>query len=379
MRIELTPQQKEDRAGFRAFAAAEIAPHADRWDREERMPAEVVRRVAEAGYLGLAMPAEVGGGGRDLVTFGLLHEEIGKACSSVRSLLTVHGMVAQAVSRWGTPEQRERWLPRLARGETIGAFGLSEPAVGSDAQHVETQAVAAEGGGFVLSGRKRWITFGQIADLYLIFAQLDGKPTAFLVEREAPGFAAEPITGILGTRASMLGELVMEGCRVPAGALLGRPGFGFSHVVSNCLDLGRYSVAWGSVGIAQAALEASLAYAAERKQFGVPIRDHQLVRRLLTDMVAAVKAARLLCLEAGYLKDAGDPRAFGSTFIAKYFASTTAMRAALDAVQIHGANGCGPDYPVARLMRDAKVMEIIEGSNEIQQLTIANFAYHDLE
>ena len=377
MKLELTPGQRAAREEFRAFAQAEIAPRAGRWDRQAAIPQDLVGRLRERGYLGSNVPAEYGGVGRDNLTYGLLTEEIGKACSSVRSLLTVHDMVAHAIRRWGSPGQRERYLPALARAEILGALALSEPNAGSDAKSVET-AARDDGGAWVLDGRKKWTTFGQIAGLFLVLAQVDGKPTTFLVERETPGVTVRPLTGITGTRASMLAEIFLEGVRVPKENLIGRTGFGLSAVISAALDHGRYSVAWGAVGLAQACLEASRAYAGERRQFGVPIAEHQLIRRMLTDMIAGVRAARLLCLRAGWLRDTGDPGASGEIWVAKYYASTLAARAAADAVQIHGANGCSEDYPVERYLRDSRVLEIIEGSTQIQQITIPLFELQEL-
>jgi glutaryl-CoA dehydrogenase (non-decarboxylating) len=372
LNLELSPEQRAARAEFRAFVAAEIAPHADRWDREAATPAALIDQLRERGYLGSNVAREWGGTGRDMIAYGLLTEEIGKGCSSVRSLLTVHDMVAHAIQRWGSPAQKQRYLPAMARGEILGALALSEPEAGSDAKSVQTAAVDA-GDAWVLDGRKKWTTYGQLAGLFLVLAQADGKPTAFLVERETPGVAVRPLHGITGTRASMLAEIFFEGCRVPKENLLGRPGFGVSHVISAALEHGRYSVAWGSVGLGQACLDASRAYAAGRRQFGVPIADHQLIRRMLTNMIVEVRAARLLCLRAGWLRDAGDPGASGEIMVAKYYASTMATRAANDAVQIHGANGCSEEYPVGRYLRDSRVMEIIEGSTQIQQITIPLF------
>ena len=377
MRLELNPQQRAAREEFRAFVAAEIAPHAGCWDRAAAIPMELVDRLRERGYLGSNVAAEYGGPGRDNVTYGLLTEEIAKGCSSVRSLLTVHDMVAHVIGRWGSPGQRERYLPAMARGEILGAFCLSEPNAGSDAKSVETVA-RDDGDAWVLDGRKKWTTFGQIAGLFLVLAQLEGKPTAFLVERDLPGVTVRPLSGVTGTRASMLAEIFFAGCRVPKENLIGKPGFGVSAVMSTALDHGRYSVAWGAVGLAQACLDASRAYAAERRQFGVPIADHQLVRRMLTNMIAEVRAARLLCLRAGWLRDTRDPGATGEIWVAKYFASTMATRAALDAVQIHGANGCSEDFPVERYLRDSRVLEIIEGSTQIQQITIPLFELQEL-
>jgi glutaryl-CoA dehydrogenase (non-decarboxylating) len=375
--LELSAGQRAARAEFRAFATAEIAPFADAWDRAEEIPRELVGRLRELGYLGSNVSPEYGGLGRDMITYGLLTEEIAKGCSSVRSLLTVHDMVAHALARWGSRELRERYLPSMARAEVLGALALSEPNVGSDAKSVETTAVD-DGDAWVLNGRKKWTTFGQIAGLFLTFASVGGQPAAFLVERESPGLTVTPLRGIVGTRASMLAELTFEDCRIPKAQLVGRVGFAISHVVAAALEQGRYSVAWGAVGIAQACLEASRAYAGERHQFGVPLADHQLIRAMLTDMIVDVRAARLLCLRAGSLRQSGDPGAFMETMAAKYFASRVATRSANDAVQIHGANGQTEDYPVARYLRDARVTEIIEGSTQIQQITIPLFEFQEL-
>ncbi len=372
MNLELTREQRAARDEFRAFVAAEIAPHADRWDREAATPAALIDRLRERGYLGSNVAREWGGAGRDMITYGLLTEEIARGCSSVRSLLTVHDMVAHAIQRWGSQAQKERYLPAMARGEILGALALSEPEAGSDAKSVQTNATDA-GDAWVLDGRKKWTTYGQIAGLFLVLAQIDGKPTAFLVERETPGVTVRPLPGITGTRASMLAEIFLEGVRVPKENLLGRPGFGLSHIIFTALEHGRYSVAWGGVGLGQACLDAARTYAAGRRQFGVPIADHQLIRRMLTDMIVEVRAARLLCLRAGWLRDAGDPGASGEIMVAKYYASTMATRAANDAVQIHGANGCSEEFPVGRYLRDSRVLEIIEGSTQIQQITIPLF------
>jgi glutaryl-CoA dehydrogenase (non-decarboxylating) len=371
--LGLTDAQEADREAFRQFVDLAIAGEAGRFDREQALPESLVRELAGRGYLGATLPKEYGGGGMDLVTYGLLTEEIGRACSSVRSLLTVHDMVGEAIARWGTPAQRSRWLPVLASGSVVGAFALTEPDVGSDAGAVRTEA-AEEGGDYVLSGRKRWISFGQIAGLFLVFARCQGRPTAFLVERDTPGLTISPITGLLGMRAAMLAELRLEGCRVPHHNLLGQVGVGVSHVAATALSHGRYSVAWGCVGIGQACLDASMAYAGRREQFGVRLEEHQLVRRMLSDMITDLKAARLLCVSAGRLRRAGHPGSLLEVLAAKYFASRMASRAAGHAVQIHGANGCSEENPVARYYRDAKIMEIIEGSTEILQIAIARYA-----
>lgn len=374
MKLELTDDQKAAQLAYRAFVRTEIIPHAGRFDQEQQTPFELIRKLAHAGYLGAVVPAADGGTGQDMLTFGLLNEALGRGCSSVRSLLTVHSMVTYALYKWGNKHQKAFWLPRLIAGDVIGAFGLSEPSVGSDAKSIATTATA-HADGFVLDGHKKWTTYGQIADVFLVFANYAGKLSAFLVERTTPGFVCKPIQGMLGTRASMLAELHFDTCLIPKDHLVGGVGFGLATVATSALDIGRYSVAWGSVGIVRACLEESLHYAATRRQGGALLKDHQLIRQMLTNMTTDLHAARLLCCQAGYRKDTGDPNTVMETWIAKYFASVAANRAASDAVQIHGANGCSSDYAVQRYMRDAKIMEIIEGSSQIQQINIADYAY----
>ncbi len=367
--------EPEGRSEFREFVDTFIAPYADEFDHAQEIPEAVLKQVAKRGYWGAALPTSVGGAGMDMVTLGVLHEEIGRGCSSLRSLLTVHTMVAVVLHRWGTSEARRRWLPGLASGDLRGAFCLTEPGAGSDLSAVSTTATR-EGDHFVLEGVKKWITAGQLADLFLVFARTGRGLSAFLVEADNPGVCRTAMTNVLGTRATMLAEVSFTRCRVPVGALIGAEGAG-TIVATGALDLGRYSVAAGCVGILQACLDASVDYTSEREQGGALLRDHQLVRRMVADMVTRLHAARSLCRQAGELKDNRDPATLMATWIAKYFASTSAMLAASDAVQLHGANGCGNGYSVHRYFRDAKVMEIIEGSSQIQQLTIAEHAYQD--
>ncbi|MHC5747093.1 MAG: acyl-CoA dehydrogenase family protein [Nostoc sp.] len=376
MKLELSTQQKNAKAEFRAFVNQEICPNAGEWDRKEFTPRELINKIAQRGFLGAILPQEYGGQGMDMITYGILNEEIGRGCSSIRSLLTVHNMVAHALCKWGNKFQKQYWLPKFASGETIAAFALSEPNVGSDAKSVETTATIA-GNLYILNGQKKWITYGQIADVFLVFAKCDGKPTAFLVEKNSPGLSVKPMSGILGVRASMSAELQFNNCQIPEGNLVGKLGFGFSYIAATALDYGRYSVAWGCVGIAQACLEACIKYTNERKQFGVYLKEHQLIRQKITQMITNIKAARLLCYQAGYLKDINDPNSIMETSIAKYFASTEATKIANDAVQIHGGNGCSSEYPVERYLRDSKIMEIIEGSTQIQEITIAESGYQD--
>jgi glutaryl-CoA dehydrogenase (non-decarboxylating) len=376
MRIELTKEQSEQRSLFRSFAQEHIAPYAAEWDLQQRVSPDIIEQLRRHRFLGAPIPSPVGVG-MDAITYGLLTEEIGRKCSSVRSLLTVHDMVSLGILRWGNQQLKAEFGPAVGRGELLCALALSEPDIGSDAAGVKTEAWP-EGDEYVLQGTKKWTTFGQIADLLLVLARCEGKPTAFLVSTKTPGVNRKPMAGIVGTRASLLAEIELDRCRVPKHHLVGRIGLGFSHVISSVLDHGRYSVAWGSVGIAQACLDACLDYTAKRRQFGVELREHQLVQRILTDMTVDTRAARLLCYRAGYLRSIDEPGATAETLVAKYFASRAAVRAANDAIQLHGANGLSEEYPVSRWLRDAKVTEIIEGSTQIQQITIAKYPFLEM-
>lgn len=374
MDLQLSPQHIEAQESFQSFVDEAVAPFADQYDAAEKMPPELIRRMAQEGLLSTVIPSEYGGQATDMLTHGLLCEEIGRGSASLASLLTVHGMASLAILKWGTPQQHEVWLPRLVAGDVIAAFALSEPDIGSDAKSVKTTATLDDGT-FVLNGTKRWISFGQVAQLFVIMAQCDGKPTTFLVEADRAGLSVTPITGMLGFRSAMLAELHLEGVRIPKENLIGRIGFGFSHVVNSALDHGRYCVGWGCVGLGQACLDACLEYTSKRTQFGVRLRKHQLIRAMIAEMITNIKAARLLCYHAAWLKDQGDYGAMMETSIAKYFASRMANQVASDAVQIHGANGCYGGYPVQRYLRDARIMEIIEGSTQMQQLIIAHHGY----
>jgi glutaryl-CoA dehydrogenase (non-decarboxylating) len=374
MELRLTDAQEERRDAARKFATEVLEPWAGRVDREDVTPPSVLAAIRRSAYLGAPLPTDWGGSGMDPVSHGLVTEEIGRASATLRSLLTAHGMAAQAIVRFGTRGQQERWLPDLCSGEKLIAFALSEPEVGSAAKDIRTRA-ERHGDGYVLTGVKRWVTFGQDADLFLVFAQCDGEPLALLVERECDRLEVRPIRAMLGTRGAQLAELDLDGVCVPGDHQIGPLGAGISFVASFSLDHGRFSVAWGSTGIIQACLHACLSYTEERHQGGSPLRDHQLVRRQLADMLVAHTASRALCYRSAHLRERGDPRAAMETRLAKYHASAAAERVAADAVHLHGANGCSEDYPVQRYLRDATVMGIIEGTHEIHQLSLAGYAF----
>lgn len=363
-----------DRAAARAFTDEHIVPYADAWDRAGAVPEELLDELARAGLWAPFLPAELGGSGTDMATLAAVHEEVGRGCSSVRSLLTVHTMAAWALNRWGSPGQLDRWARDMAAGRVLGAFCLSEPGAGSDAAGITTSAVR-DGDGWRLNGVKTWTTGGQRADLFLVFARTEASTVALLVPRASAGVTVRPLDDMLGTRASLIARIEFQDVLLGPDALLGPSSFASGMVLSGTLDLGRLSVAAGSVGIIQACLEAGASHSAGRTVGGSLLKDLPLIRAKLSDMVTDVRAARLLVAEAARLKDAGDPATIMATWVAKYFASTAAARHAAEAVQIHGALGFTSGHRTGRYFRDAKVAEVIEGSTEIQQLTIADEAF----
>ena len=373
--LNLSADQATSREEFRLWVDEHIVPFADRYDIDQETPPEMIRKLSGAGYLGALVPREYGGQQMDPISWGLLCEEVGRGSASLLSLLTVHSMMIQTLVKWGTAHQKATWLPRLASGVSIGAFALTEPNIGSDARNIESTAMLNEDGTYSIKAEKKWISFGNSADVYLLFAKVNDQPAAFLIERQSPKFKVEPIKGMMGFRSANLANLSLDNVAVPAENMVGKPGFGFSHIASTALDQGRYCIAWGCVGLARAALEASLDYAGARKQFGKPLIEHQLIQQMITQMMVTTKAARLLCLDAANLKLKGEPSLIMETSAAKYYASRVAVDAANDAVQIHGGNGFSEGYPVQRFFRDAKVMEIIEGSTQMQQMIIARAGF----
>ncbi|WP_438488767.1 acyl-CoA dehydrogenase family protein [Streptomyces sp. S186] len=375
MNLELTPEQTAVRRLAAGFTDREIVPHATAWDRAEEVDPGIVRKLGDLGFLGLTIPEEYGGSGGDHLSYVLVTEELGRGDSSVRGIVSVSlGLVAKTLAAWGDEEQKRAWLPRLTSGEALGCFGLTEPGTGSDAASLTTRAVRdGARGDWIIDGAKMFITNGTRADLVLLFARTGGAPghkgiSAFLIPTDTPGLTRRPIHGKLGLRGQATAELVLEGVRVPAGALLGPEGKGFS-VAMSALAKGRMSVAAGCVGIAQAALDAALGYAGQREQFGAPIAGRQLVQELLSDIAVDVDAARLLTWRVADLIDRGEPFATEASK-AKLFASEAAVRAASNALQVFGGYGYIDEYPVGKLLRDARVMTLYEGTSQIQKLLI---------
>ena len=375
MDFELNETQRLIKETAAEFAQRRIVPVARENDEKERYPADIVAEMGALGMFGGPIPEEYGGAGLDYISYAIMNEEISKACSSVRTVLSVQlSLVATTILKWGSEAQKKKYLPRLCAAEWIGCFGLTEPDVGSDAQHLKTFAEKTPGG-WNLNGQKIWISNGGVAQLALVIAQTDRenprKMAAFLVETDSPGFEARTMHGKLGLRSSNTAELFLANVEVPDDALMGEVGDGFK-VAMSALDNGRYSVGAGCLGIAQGSLEASVAYAKERRTFGKPIAAHQLVQDMIARMVVDIDASRLLLYRAGELKNAGKPNT-RETSIAKYYCTEAALRCANDAIQIHGGMGYSNEYPVERYMRDARVATIYEGTSQIQKLIIAGF------
>ncbi|WP_406289008.1 acyl-CoA dehydrogenase family protein [Streptomyces sp. NBC_00209] len=373
MNLELSEEQEAVRQLARDFVAREVTPYAAEWDRSENVDKSIVKKLGALGFLGLTVPEEYGGSGGDHLAYCLVTEELGRGDSSVRGIVSVSlGLVAKTIAAWGDEEQKRRWLPRLTSGDAVGCFGLTEPGTGSDAGGLATRAVR-DGGDYVINGGKMFITNGTWADVVLLFARTNDTPghkgvSAFLVPAEAPGLSRRTIHGKLGLRGQATAELVLEDVRVPASALLGPEGKGFSIAMS-ALAKGRMSVAAGCVGIAQAALDAAVGYAGEREQFGRPIAGYQLVQELISDISVDVEAARLLTWRVADLIDRGQDFATAASR-AKLFASEAAVRAANNALQVFGGYGYIDEYPVGKLLRDARVMTLYEGTSQIQKLII---------
>jgi glutaryl-CoA dehydrogenase (non-decarboxylating) len=372
MRADLTEYQVVVRSRVRDFVKNNLDPVASQIDASQTTPTSLIRAMAEAGWLGAALPTDWGGGGLDPLSYGLVTEEVGRASSAVRSLMTVHNMSAQAIVRFGSKEQRARWLPFLCKGQKTIAFALTEPDARGAAGEINT-SVKKDGSGYRLTGRKTWITYGQIADLFLVFAREDQGPGAFIVERGMPGFTLDPIVDPLGTRGSMLAHLHFDQVRLEASHKIGATGAGLSFVANTALDHGRFSVAWGATGIVRGCLEASASYAGDRNRGANALIDHQLIQRRLTNILMRETTSRALCYRAANFRHRQDARAAAETSLAKYHAADAAFKAATDAVAIHGGDGCSASFPIGRYMRDATVLNIIEGTQEMLQIALSSY------
>ncbi len=377
MDLELSDEQRLISETARRFADEYIVPRVRDNDRAARFDIEMARRIGEMGYLGAPVAEEYGGRGLDHVSYALIVEQIGRGCSAARTVVSVQtSLVAGSIERWGSKEQKHRWLPRLCSGQSFGCFGLTEADSGSDAASLRTRAERIDGG-WRIDGQKMWISLGNVAEVALVFAQTDPEAkhrglACFLVPTSAPGFTSQEIHGKLGLRSSDTASLAFDSVEVGEEALLGEVGEGFKIAMS-ALDSGRYSVAAGCVGICDGCVDASVSYATQREQFGVPIARFQLVQAMIAEMIVKRDAARLLVLRAGLLKDAGKANTV-ETSIAKLYATESAVECADRAIQVHGGAGYVDDHPVERYLRDARVTTLYEGTSEIQKLIIARDA-----
>jgi alkylation response protein AidB-like acyl-CoA dehydrogenase len=371
--LDLTPEQESIRKVARDFAEREIAPHAREYDRSEEFPWPIIEKMKPLGFLGATIPEEYGGMGLDTVSYCLILEEVARADSAVRSILAVQcTLVASTVNKWGNEAQKREWLPRLTSGEALGCFCLTEPDAGSDAGSLRTSA-KRDGDDWVLDGSKMFITNGTVAKIAIVMAQTDPSKgskgiAAFLVPCDAPGFTATEIKGKIGLRASSTAEVRLDGVRVPSANMLGEIGDGMK-VALTALDSGRIGLAAGCVGMAQASLDASLAYTSQREQFGRPIAGFQLVQDMLAEMHVTIEAARLLTWKAALVKDKGQRPTLEAS-VAKYFASEAAVKCSNLAIQVHGGYGYIDEYPVGKYMRDARVATLFEGTSQVQKLVI---------
>ena len=374
MNFELSEEQLLIQAMVREFAAAEVAPIAAEIDRNHRFPEELIPKLAEVGLMGVPYPEEFGGAGADYLSFTIVVEELARVCASTAVIVAAHaGLGAYPIFTFGTPAQKEKYLRGLASGEKLGAFALTEPGAGSDAGSGKTSAVL-DGDEYVLNGSKIFITNGGYADIYVVTAMTDPDRgtrgiSTFIVEKDTPGFTVGEREHKMGIKASSTTPLYFSDCRIPKDALLGKEGRGFL-IAMETFDGGRVGVGAQAVGIAQGALDASIAYAKERVQFGRPIATLQAIQLMIADMATEIDAARLLVYRAAWMKD-NDLRYGQEAAMAKLFAAETATRVAGKAIQIHGGYGFTESYPVERAYRDAKITEIYEGTSDVQRMTIA--------
>ncbi|WP_404334786.1 acyl-CoA dehydrogenase family protein [Planococcus rifietoensis] len=376
MDFEHSEEQEMLRKTVRKFVDDEIMPHIKDWDTEGHFPESIWKRLADLGLMGVCIPEAYGGSGMDYNSLAIVCEELERGDTTFRTAVSVHtGLNSLSLLQWGTEEQKQKFLVPQAKGEKIGAFGLTEPGAGSDVAALSTTA-KRDGDDYVLNGQKTWISLCDQADHFLVFAYVDKEKShkgisAFIVERDREGFSSKAIKGKYGIRAGNTGELFMEDVRIPAGNRLGEEGEGFKIAMAS-LDNGRFTVAAGACGLMMACLEASLDYCKTRTTFGKPIGEHQLVQQMLANMEAGYQMSRLLVYRAGELKNSGK-RNTRETSLAKWQACNFANKAADDAVQIHGAYGYSDDYPVARYLRNSKAPVIYEGTREIHTLMQADY------
>lgn len=375
MNFDLTENQKMIQDMMRKFAKEELEPKAAEYDKTGEFPTENIKKLAELGILGMVVPEQYGGAGFDFVSLAIAVEEISRACASTGVIVAVHNsLVSYPILNWGSEEQKKKYLPKMVTGEKLGAFALTEPNAGSDPASLEMTA-KLEGNYYLLNGTKRFITNAGKADVFIVIANTDKTKgskgiSAFIIDRDSPGFSVGKHEDLMGLRATDNAELIFEDCKVPKENLLGQEGQGFKLALS-LLDVSRIDIGAQAVGIAQAALDKSIVYAKERKQFGRAIAEFELIQAKLAEMAMKIQAARLLTYNAAFQKDKGVGRFSQESSMAKLYAATIAVEVTREAVQIFGGYGYSKDYAVERYYRDAKCMEIYEGTSEIQKIVIA--------
>ena len=374
---------QDDDATISEWIDETVFPYANTWEAEQRIPEKVLEDMARAGWFGSVIAKEYGGCDLDPLALGRLLAHMAKGSVSLLSVFVVHSMVCQAVSRFGDTAQTRALLPKLATGKMKAAFALTEPDFGSEATGI-CCAARHSADGIVLNGRKKWISGSCYASLFLVLVRYEDEGlAAVLVPASTPGLVITPMKDLLGFRAAGIAELSFDECIVPRAlplegspdCLLGPLGGGFAFVASHALDIGRYFVGWGGVGIMESCLEACVAYASKRIQFGVPLRKHQLIQKMVADIATDLAASRAMGEKAAASRAGMNPDSVMDSAIFKYFSSRAAFKAASNALQVHGGNGCSPDFPLQRYFRDAKICEIIEGSSQMQQLMISSATF----
>ena len=379
--LDLTEEQLLLEQSVREWGARQVAPRIRELDRQHRFDTAILEQMAELGLLGCSVPAEYGGAGMDYISLGIISEELEYVDTSLRVIMSVHaGLNCLTLLAWGTEDQKQRYLLPQAQGKKIATYGLTEPTAGSDVRGIQTVAVK-RGDRYILTGEKMWISLADVADNFLVFAWTDpdkkkhrdtSGSSAFIIERRYQGFSSGTLKEKWGILAGNTGFFKMDEVEVPEANLIGRPGEGFK-IAMFALDQGRYTVAAGATGLIRACRDASVRYARERRTFGAPIAEHQLVKEMIAHMESDYQTSRLLWLRAGFLKNKGR-RNTRETGLAKWFATVASERAAADAVQVHGANGYSDEYPVGRFYRNCKGAVIYEGTREIHKLMQADYA-----
>ncbi len=356
------------------FIKSEISPLVPEIDKLGVYPKGLIKKLAKEHYLTPTFPIEYGGLNLDPLEYGKFTESVGKVCQATRALLTVHNsLVGSAILRWGSEEQKKDYLFDMSTGDKIGAFALSEPKIGSDAKNVTTKYEKKDNV-YIINGKKKWISFAGIADFFIVIGSGENNVSAFLVDKKSEGIEIKEISGLMAGSGVHISEIEFNNVVVPSSKLLGGEGNGLNFIVSTALDHGRYSIAWGGIAIGQAALEAMVTYACKREQFGVKIYKHEAIQQMIGQSTAKLHAARALCEKTAQMRKENHSDSVMETNIAKYITSKAAVEITNQALQVHGGNGCWNQFPVEKLFREARILEIIEGTSQVQEKLISSFA-----